>query len=58
MNINPQSCVLSEVGSINGLFIIFLAGVVNFIPSSGKTFGDVITASPHLAGINFTGSVE
>lgn len=33
-------------------------GVVNFIPSSGKTFGDVITASPHLAGINFTGSVE
>lgn len=33
-------------------------GVVNFIPSSGQTFGDSITKSPHLAGINFTGSVE
>lgn len=33
-------------------------GVVNFLPSSGKTFGDSITKSPHLAGINFTGSVE
>ncbi|KAL9971143.1 hypothetical protein ACROYT_G023632 [Oculina patagonica] len=33
-------------------------GVVNFLPSSGQTFGDAITQSPHLAGINFTGSVE
>lgn len=32
-------------------------GVVNFLPSSGQTFGDGITKSPHLAGINFTGSV-
>lgn len=33
-------------------------GVVNFLPAAGKTFGDSITKSPHLAGINFTGSVE
>ncbi|XP_055313134.1 delta-1-pyrroline-5-carboxylate dehydrogenase, mitochondrial [Sitodiplosis mosellana] len=33
------------------------AGVVNFIPADGPVFGDTITASPHLAGINFTGSV-
>lgn len=32
-------------------------GVVNFIPTDGPVFGDTITASPHLAGINFTGSV-
>ncbi|XP_050313719.1 delta-1-pyrroline-5-carboxylate dehydrogenase, mitochondrial [Anthonomus grandis grandis] len=32
-------------------------GVVNFVPSDGPVFGDTITASPHLAGINFTGSV-
>ncbi|XP_019869236.2 delta-1-pyrroline-5-carboxylate dehydrogenase, mitochondrial [Aethina tumida] len=32
-------------------------GVVNFIPADGPVFGDAITASPHLAGINFTGSV-
>lgn len=33
------------------------AGVVNFIPADGPVFGDTITASPHLSGINFTGSV-
>ncbi|XP_055689928.1 delta-1-pyrroline-5-carboxylate dehydrogenase, mitochondrial [Lutzomyia longipalpis] len=32
-------------------------GVVNFVPADGPTFGKTITASPHLAGINFTGSV-
>ncbi|XP_012251733.2 delta-1-pyrroline-5-carboxylate dehydrogenase, mitochondrial isoform X2 [Athalia rosae] len=32
-------------------------GVVNFIPCDGPVFGDTITASPHLSGINFTGSV-
>ncbi|XP_059622594.1 delta-1-pyrroline-5-carboxylate dehydrogenase, mitochondrial [Phlebotomus argentipes] len=32
-------------------------GVVNFVPADGPTFGATITASPHLAGINFTGSV-
>ncbi|CAL8110378.1 unnamed protein product [Orchesella dallaii] len=32
-------------------------GVVNFVPADGPVFGDAITASPHLAGINFTGSV-
>ncbi|KAL1464204.1 hypothetical protein WDU94_003872 [Cyamophila willieti] len=32
-------------------------GVVNFIPADGPVFGDNITASPYLAGINFTGSV-
>ncbi|XP_048777187.2 delta-1-pyrroline-5-carboxylate dehydrogenase, mitochondrial-like isoform X2 [Ostrea edulis] len=33
-------------------------GVINFIPADGPVFGDVITKSPHLAGINFTGSVR
>ncbi|XP_013414789.1 delta-1-pyrroline-5-carboxylate dehydrogenase, mitochondrial-like [Lingula anatina] len=33
-------------------------GVINFLPSSGPVFGETITSSPHLAGINFTGSVE
>lgn len=32
-------------------------GVVNFVPADGPVFGDAITASPYLAGINFTGSV-
>lgn len=32
-------------------------GVINFVPAEGPTFGDTITSSPHLAGINFTGSV-
>ena len=35
----------------------FPAGVVNFIPSDGPTFGDAITSSRFLSGINFTGSV-
>lgn len=29
----------------------------NFIPADGPVFGDAITASPYLSGINFTGSV-
>ncbi|XP_074655874.1 delta-1-pyrroline-5-carboxylate dehydrogenase, mitochondrial-like isoform X2 [Tubulanus polymorphus] len=32
-------------------------GVINFLPAHGPTFGDTITQSPDLAGINFTGSV-
>lgn len=32
-------------------------GVVNFVPCDGPVFGKTITSSPHLAGINFTGSV-
>ncbi|CAG7732966.1 unnamed protein product [Allacma fusca] len=32
-------------------------GVVNFIPCDGPVFGDSITVCPHLACINFTGSV-
>lgn len=32
-------------------------GVVNFVPADGQVFGDTITASPYLSGINFTGSV-
>ncbi|XP_066255894.1 delta-1-pyrroline-5-carboxylate dehydrogenase, mitochondrial [Euwallacea similis] len=32
-------------------------GVVNFVPADGPVFGDAITSSPVLAGINFTGSV-
>ena len=31
--------------------------MVNFVPSHGPDFGDTITSSPHLSGINFTGSV-
>ncbi|XP_045523316.1 delta-1-pyrroline-5-carboxylate dehydrogenase, mitochondrial [Pieris brassicae] len=33
------------------------AGIVNFVPADGPTFGRTITASPLLSGINFTGSV-
>ncbi|KPJ20323.1 Delta-1-pyrroline-5-carboxylate dehydrogenase, mitochondrial [Papilio machaon] len=33
------------------------AGVVNFVPADGPTFGRTITSSSDLAGINFTGSV-
>uniref|UniRef100_H2Z2R1 Multifunctional fusion protein n=1 Tax=Ciona savignyi TaxID=51511 RepID=H2Z2R1_CIOSA len=32
-------------------------GVIQFLPADGPTFGNTITASEHLAGINFTGSV-
>lgn len=32
-------------------------GVVNFVPADGPVFGKAITSSPHLSGINFTGSV-
>lgn len=33
------------------------SGVVNFIPCDGPMFGNTITKSKYLAGINFTGSV-
>lgn len=33
-------------------------GVINFVPSEGPVFGETITKSPHLAGINFTGSAK
>ena len=33
-------------------------GVINFIPGSGEEIGDIITNSPHLAGIHFTGSTK
>ncbi|XP_054716693.1 LOW QUALITY PROTEIN: delta-1-pyrroline-5-carboxylate dehydrogenase, mitochondrial-like [Uloborus diversus] len=36
----------------------FPPGVINFVPSDGPLFGDVISSSPHLAGINFTGSLR
>nr|CAB3221044.1 delta-1-pyrroline-5-carboxylate dehydrogenase, mitochondrial [Phallusia mammillata] len=32
-------------------------GVIQFLPADGPTFGDAVTSSEHLAGINFTGSV-
>lgn len=35
----------------------FPAGVINFLPSDGPVFGDAITSSRFLSGINFTGSV-
>ncbi|MCB1035974.1 MAG: aldehyde dehydrogenase family protein, partial [Acidobacteria bacterium] len=31
-------------------------GVINFLPGSGRQVGDPVLASPHLAGIHFTGS--
>ncbi|KAI6654849.1 Delta-1-pyrroline-5-carboxylate dehydrogenase, mitochondrial-like [Oopsacas minuta] len=31
-------------------------GVMNFLPSTVPLFGDIVLASPHLAGLNFTGS--
>ncbi|MBK7105116.1 MAG: L-glutamate gamma-semialdehyde dehydrogenase [Ignavibacteriae bacterium] len=34
----------------------FPPGVINFVPGSGRQVGDPVMASPHLAGIHFTGS--
>ena len=34
------------------------AGVINFVPSAGSVFGEVISSSPYLAGVNFTGSAK
>jgi len=34
----------------------FPPGVVNFVPGSGGQVGDPVMASPHLAGVHFTGS--
>lgn len=31
--------------------------IIQFLPADGPVFGDAVTASEHLAGINFTGSV-
>jgi len=31
-------------------------GVINFLPTRGTDFGNVVASSPHLAAINFTGS--
>lgn len=31
--------------------------IIQFVPADGPVFGDTVTASEHLAGINFTGSV-
>nr|XP_020467848.1 delta-1-pyrroline-5-carboxylate dehydrogenase, mitochondrial [Monopterus albus] len=31
--------------------------IIQFLPANGPVFGDTITSSEHLAGINFTGSV-
>lgn len=33
-------------------------GVINMVPGSGADVGDPVLASPHLAGIHFTGSTE
>jgi acyl-CoA reductase-like NAD-dependent aldehyde dehydrogenase len=42
----------------NGLILLCMLGVINFLPSSGPVFGKAVTSSPHLAGITFTGSGE
>jgi 1-pyrroline-5-carboxylate dehydrogenase len=34
----------------------FPPGVINFVPGSGSRVGNPVMASPHLAGIHFTGS--
>ncbi|VDP90830.1 unnamed protein product [Echinostoma caproni] len=34
------------------------AGVINFVPADGPTFGKVITKHSQLAGVNFTGSTR
>lgn len=34
------------------------AGVINFVPGSGAQVGDPVLASPHFAGIHFTGSTD
>lgn len=31
--------------------------IIQFVPADGPVFGDMVTSSEHLAGINFTGSV-
>jgi 1-pyrroline-5-carboxylate dehydrogenase len=33
-------------------------GVINYIPGSGAEIGNLVTDSPHLAGIHFTGSTK
>lgn len=33
-------------------------GVINFVPTEPTLFGDTVTASPDLAGVNFTGSAK
>lgn len=33
------------------------AGVISYLPSDGPVFGNTTTDSPHLAAVNFTGSV-
>ncbi len=33
-------------------------GVINFVPGSGSQVGNPVLASPHLAGIHFTGSTS
>lgn len=35
----------------------FPPGVINFLPCDGPVFGEVVSSSPLLAGINFTGSL-
>ncbi|XP_007506163.2 delta-1-pyrroline-5-carboxylate dehydrogenase, mitochondrial [Monodelphis domestica] len=31
--------------------------IIQFVPASGPVFGDTVTSSEHLSGLNFTGSV-
>ena len=33
-------------------------GVINFVPGPGRAVGDPVLASPHLAGLHFTGSTS
>lgn len=52
-----DTCVLSNYTTMRILLEAgFPEGVINFIPADGPVFGNAITSSPLLAGINFTGS--
>lgn len=53
-----DSAILSSYGIYQILLEAGLPpGVIQFVPAEGTTFGDTVTGSEHLAGINFTGSV-
>lgn len=60
--------IMREAGVPEGVVVIIhlftfvvlyliLRDIQNFIPADGPVFGNAITSSPFLSGINFTGSV-
>lgn len=53
----PPEVVVSTSLQMNYLDAQTCLTLQNFIPADGPVFGDAITSSPYLSGINFTGSV-